>query len=88
MKLSLSFCRGSRVEGSMSRARVPCRGSRVTFFFLIFFFLEKVIIDAINVIKTTKKNLTSSSCWVGWWNREKLRDIHKENVMLFLLLFN
>ena len=30
---SLSFCRGSRVEGSMSRARVPCRGSRVTFFF-------------------------------------------------------
>ena len=29
---SLSFCRGSRVEGSMSRARVPCRGSRVTFF--------------------------------------------------------
>ena len=49
---SLSFCRGSRVEGSMSRARVPCRGSRVTFFFL-----EKVIIDAINVIKTNKKNL-------------------------------
>ena len=27
----------SRVEGSMSRARVPCRGSRVTFFFPIFF---------------------------------------------------
>ena len=32
---------------------------------------------------------------IGWgggrgWNREKLRDIHKENVMLllFLLLFN
>ena len=22
------------------------------------------------------------------WNREKLRDIHKENVMLLLLLFN
>ena len=41
----------SRVEGSMSRERVPCRGSRVTFFF------EKVIIDAINVIKTNKKNL-------------------------------
>ena len=41
----------------MSRARVPCRGSRVTFFFPIFFFLEKVIIDAINVIKTNKKNL-------------------------------
>ena len=41
----------------MSRARVPCRGSRVTFFFPKFFFLEKVIIDAINVIKTNKKNL-------------------------------
>ena len=40
----------------MSRARVPCRGSRVTFFFSKFF-LEKVIIDAINVIKTNKKNL-------------------------------
>ena len=40
----------------MWRARVPCRGSRVTFFFQ-FFFLEKVIIDAINVIKTNKKNL-------------------------------
>ena len=41
----------------MSRARVPCRGSRVTFFFFSkFFFLEKVIIDAINVIKTNKKN--------------------------------
>ena len=54
----------------MSRGRVPCRGSRVTFFFQ-FFFLEKIIIDAINVIKTNKKNLknkwcvTSSSCWVG-----------------------
>ena len=53
--------RGSRVEGrgfhvegegSMSRARVPCRGSRVTFVFL-----EKVIIDAINFIKTNKNNL-------------------------------
>ena len=55
--VSLSFCRGSRVEGSMSRARVPCRGSRVTFFFPNFYFLEKVIIDAINVIKTNKKNL-------------------------------
>ena len=32
--------------------------SRVTFFFSNFFFLEKVIIDAINVIKTNKKNLT------------------------------
>ena len=29
LDLSLSFCRGSRVEGSMSRARVPCQGSRV-----------------------------------------------------------
>ena len=57
-QMSLSFCRGSRVEGSMPRARVPCRGSRVTFFFQIFF-LEKVIIDAINVIKTNKKNLKS-----------------------------
>ena len=28
----------SRVEGSMSRVRVPCRGSRVTFFFQIVFF--------------------------------------------------
>ena len=37
--LSLSFCRGSRVEGSRSR---------VTFFFFqIFFFLEKVTIDAL-----------------------------------------
>ena len=36
-KESLSFCRGSRVEGSMSRARVPCRGSRVTFFSNFFF---------------------------------------------------
>ena len=56
IKRSLSFCRGSRVEGSMSRARVPCRGSRVTFF-SNYFFSEKVIIDAINVIKTNKKNL-------------------------------
>ena len=54
LNTSLSFCRGWRVEGSMSRARVPCRGSRVTFFFQ--FFLEKVIIDAITVIKTNKKN--------------------------------
>ena len=41
MSGSLSFCRGSRVEGSMSRTRVPCRGSRVTFFFPIFFFFWK-----------------------------------------------
>ena len=45
----------------MSRTRVASRGSRETFFFPIFFFffLEKVIIDAINVIKTNKKNLTN-----------------------------
>ena len=60
-KDSLSFCRGSGVEGSMSRARVPRRGSKVTFFFPKF--LE-----------------------IFGWNREKLRDIHKENVMLLLLL--
>ena len=48
---SLSFCRGSRVEGSRSRARVPCRGSRATFFFPKFFFLEKVIIDALKKIR-------------------------------------
>ena len=75
--------RGFHVEGEGTKSRVEGN-----IFFPNFFFLEKVIIDAINVIKTTKKNLTSSSCWVGWWNREKLRDIHKENVMLFLLLFN
>ena len=51
------------VEGSLSRARVPCRGSRVTFFFSKIFFLEKVIIDAINVIKTNKKNLKNK--WRG-----------------------
>ena len=45
MIASLSFCRGSRVQGSMSRARVPCRGSRVTFFFPIFFFLEPSTLD-------------------------------------------
>ena len=45
----------------MSRGRVPCRGSRVTFFFQ-FFFLEKIIIDAINVIKTNKKNLKNKWC--------------------------
>ena len=36
---------------------VKGRGSRVTYFFPIFLFLEKVIIDAINVIKANKKNL-------------------------------
>ena len=76
----------------MSRARVPSRGSRVTFFFSKIFFSEKVIIDAINVIKTNKKNLKSE--WRvnifyllgGGWNREKVRDVQKENVMLLLLL--
>ena len=64
----------------MSRARVPHRGSN--------FFLEKVIIDAINVIKTNKKNLKNKwrvniiQLLGGGWNREKLRDIRKENVML------
>ena len=45
----------------MSRARVPCRVSRVegNIFFSKMLFLEKVIIDAINVIKTNKKNLKS-----------------------------
>ena len=47
----------SRVEGSMSRARVPCWGSRVTFFFPKTSFFEKVIIDAINVIKTNTEGL-------------------------------
>ena len=57
---------------------------RVTFFSQ-FFILEKVIIDAINVIETNNKNFkknsawTSSSClvgegWGGGWNREKLWD--------------
>ena len=57
----------------MSRARVPCRGSRVEgrghFFFPKIFF---------------------GGGGGGGLNREKLRDIHKENVMLslLLLLFN
>ena len=57
----------------MSRARVPCRGSRLRFFFSkFFFFLEKVIIDAIiNVIKTNKKNFKKQMARehllvVGW----------------------
>ena len=50
IKRSLSFCRGSRVEGSMSRVEG-------NIFFSKMLFLEKVIIDAINVIKTNKKNL-------------------------------
>ena len=47
----------SRVEGRGRGYHVEGRGSRVTFFFPNFYFLEKVIIDAINVIKTNKKNL-------------------------------
>ena len=48
---------------------------RVTFFFPIFF-LEKVIIDAINVIKTKKKNLKKQMgrehlLVVGWGEIEK-----------------
>ena len=53
---SLSFCRGSRVEGSMSRVEGTMSRVEVNIFFQ-FFFLEKVIIDAINVIKRNKKNL-------------------------------
>ena len=54
VEVSLSFCRGSRVEGrgfqvegEGSMSRVEGRGSRVTFFFSNFFFLEKVTIDAL-----------------------------------------
>ena len=62
-------------------------------FFFQFFFLEKVIIDAINVIKRNKKNLKSK--WrvnilvVGWGGGiEKSSGTSiKKNVML-LLLFN
>ena len=54
---SLSFCRGSRVEGSMSRVEGTMSRVEGNIFFFQFFFLEKVIIDAINVIKTNKKNL-------------------------------
>ena len=62
----------------MSRARVP------SLVFPIFLFLEKVIMDAINVIKTNKKNLKNKWCvniflvvmgGGGEGNREKLRDI-------------
>ena len=49
----------SRVEGRGFHVEGEGTISRVTFFFPIFF-LEKVIIDAINVIKTNKKNLTHS----------------------------
>ena len=45
--------RGFHVEGEGAMSRVEGN----FFFFLKIFFLEKVIIDAINVIKTNKKNL-------------------------------
>ena len=44
--------RGFHVEGEGTMSRVEGN-----IFFPIFFFLEKVIIDAINVIKANKKNL-------------------------------
>ena len=44
--------RGFHVEGEGIMSRVEGN-----IFFPIFFFLEKVKIDAINVIKTNKKNL-------------------------------
>ena len=46
----------SRVEGRGFHVEGEGTMSRVTFFLNFFFFLEKVIIDAINVIKTNKKN--------------------------------
>ena len=57
--------RGSRVEGrgflfegegTMSRVE-----GNIFFFQFSFFFFEKVIIDAINVIKTNKKNLKNNA---------------------------
>ena len=68
MHWSLSFCRRSRVEGSLSRAEGTM--SRVTIFLLFFF--EKME----NKWKTNKKNLKnkwrvdfsihiSYTCWVG-----------------------
>ena len=47
--------RGFHVEGEGAMLRVEGN----IFFSNFFFFLEKVIIDAINVIKTNKKNLKS-----------------------------
>ena len=44
--------RGFHVEGQGTTSRVEGN-----IFFSNFFFLEEVIIDAINVIKTNKKNL-------------------------------
>ena len=58
-KLSLSFCRGSRVGGRGFHVEGEGTMSRVkgNIFFSKIFFMEKVIIDAINVIETNKKNL-------------------------------
>ena len=50
--MGLSFCRGFHVEGEGAMSRVEGN-----IFFSKIIFLEKVIIDAINVIKTNKKNL-------------------------------
>ena len=50
--------RGFHVEGEGTKSRVEGN-----IFFFQFFFLEKVIIDAINVIKTNKKNLKNK--WRG-----------------------
>ena len=57
--MSLSFFRGSRVEGRGFHVEGEGTMSRVegNSFFSNFFFSVKVIIDAINVIKTNKKNL-------------------------------
>ena len=44
--------RGFHVEGEGTKSRVEGNN-----FFFEIFFLDKVIIDAINVIKTNKKNL-------------------------------
>ena len=57
--------RGFHVEGEGTKSRVEGN------IFFPFFFLEKVIIDAINVIKTNKKNLTKQMARehllvVGW----------------------
>ena len=51
--LSRAEGRGFHVEGEGTMSRVEGN----IFFFPFFFVLEKVIIDAINVIKTNKKNL-------------------------------
>ena len=56
------------VEGEGTKSRVE---GNIFFSNFFFFFLEKVIIDAINVIKTNKKNLTKQMARehllvVGW----------------------